>query len=154
MSSPEEEFINSLKSKFPNYQVSQDPLSKNKISMIVESEQITDIALELRDAFGFTHPKACGAVDYPSENRIQMVYYLMNPEKRAILLLKVNIDRVIPRIVSLTKIWEVLSFHEREAHEMFGIDFPGHSNLVPLLLPPDWRGGYQLRKDFKGEGVE
>jgi NADH-quinone oxidoreductase subunit C len=47
-----------------------------------------------------------------------------------------------------------MSFHEREAHEMFGIEFEGHENMIPLLLPPDWKGGYPLRKDFKGEGSE
>jgi NADH:ubiquinone oxidoreductase subunit C len=47
-----------------------------------------------------------------------------------------------------------MSFHEREAHEMFGIEFENHPNMIPLLIPPDWRGGFPLRKDFKGEAVE
>jgi NADH:ubiquinone oxidoreductase subunit C len=54
----------------------------------------------------------------------------------------------------MTEVWEAMSFHERETHEMFGIEFKNHPNLVPLLLPPDWKGGYPLRKDFKGEGVK
>ena len=35
-----------------------------------------------------------------------------------------------------------------------GIEFEGHPNMIPLLLPPDWTGGYPLRKDFKGEGIK
>ncbi len=60
-------------------------------------------------------------------------------------------DLVLP---TMTTVWEAMSFHERETKEMFGIDFEGHENMIALLLPPDWKGGYPLRKDFKGEGVE
>ncbi|MGH8916760.1 MAG: NADH-quinone oxidoreductase subunit C, partial [Actinomycetes bacterium] len=39
------------------------------------------------------------------------------------------------------------NWHERETHEMFGIEFIGHPNLVRLLLPDDFQGR-PLRKDF------
>jgi NADH-quinone oxidoreductase subunit C len=38
-------------------------------------------------------------------------------------------------------------WHERETHEMFGIDFVGHEPLDPLLLPDGFEG-HPLRKDF------
>ncbi|MFD5395719.1 NADH-quinone oxidoreductase subunit C [Streptomyces sp. NPDC127097] len=38
-------------------------------------------------------------------------------------------------------------WHERETHEMFGVDFTGHPHLVPLLLPENFEG-HPLRKDF------
>ena len=41
----------------------------------------------------------------------------------------------------------VPSWHERETFEMFGLDFAGHPNLVPLLLPDGFEG-HPLRKDF------
>lgn len=40
-----------------------------------------------------------------------------------------------------------VNWHEREAHEMFGIDFPGHPHLVHLYLPGEFEGN-PLRKDF------
>jgi NADH-quinone oxidoreductase subunit C len=39
------------------------------------------------------------------------------------------------------------AWHERETHEMFGIDFAGHEGLKPLLLPDGFEG-HPLRKDF------
>jgi NADH-quinone oxidoreductase subunit C len=39
------------------------------------------------------------------------------------------------------------NWHERETHEMFGVTFEGHPNLVPLLLPDGFEG-HPLRKDF------
>jgi NADH:ubiquinone oxidoreductase subunit C len=38
-------------------------------------------------------------------------------------------------------------WHERETHEMFGIEFTDHPNLIPLLLPETFEG-HPLRKDF------
>ena len=40
-----------------------------------------------------------------------------------------------------------VNWHEREAHEMFGIDFPGHPHLAHLYLPGEFEGN-PLRKDF------
>ena len=39
------------------------------------------------------------------------------------------------------------NWHEREAHEMFGIDFVGHPHLAHLYLPGEFEG-HPLRKDF------
>ena len=39
------------------------------------------------------------------------------------------------------------NWHEREAHEMFGIDFVGHPYLRKLYLPGAFEG-FPLRKDF------
>lgn len=39
------------------------------------------------------------------------------------------------------------NWHEREAAEMFGIDFTGHPNLRKLYLPGDFQGN-PMRKDF------
>lgn len=39
------------------------------------------------------------------------------------------------------------AWHERETHEMFGIDFVGNPRLDPLLLPPGFTA-HPLRKDF------
>ncbi len=38
-------------------------------------------------------------------------------------------------------------WHEREAWEMFGINFAGHPGLRPLYLPTDFEG-HPMRKDF------
>lgn len=38
-------------------------------------------------------------------------------------------------------------WHERETHEMFGIDFVGHTDLRHIYLPDGFEG-YPLRKDF------
>ena len=151
---PEEAFVESIKTTHSDAIISAEVLRPKRASIIVKMDNFLEIAKSLKDEFGFTHPISAGAVDFPKENRMRMIYYMMNPESRFMLTFGMDVSRDNPKLPSMTSVWEAMSFHEREAHEMFGISFEGHSNLAPLLLPPDWKGGYPLRKDFKGEEVE
>jgi len=55
------------------------------------------------------------------------------------------LDKESPAIASLTGHIGGAEWHEREAHEMFGIDFVGNDNLVPLYLPDDFIGNPLLK---------
>jgi NADH-quinone oxidoreductase subunit C len=48
---------------------------------------------------------------------------------------------------SVVSVYPGAAWHERETHEMFGVNFTGHPNLTPLLLAPEFEG-HPLRKDF------
>jgi NADH-quinone oxidoreductase subunit C len=50
-----------------------------------------------------------------------------------------------PTIGSLTPSIGGAEWHEREAHEMFGIMFDGNTNLIPLYLPDDFLGNPLLK---------
>jgi NADH-quinone oxidoreductase subunit C len=50
-------------------------------------------------------------------------------------------------LASATGVYRGAAWHERETFEMFGIDFAGHEDLKPLLLPDGFEG-HPLRKDF------
>ena len=154
MSNPKEELITSLQSKYSKELLISESSDENKVSVTLQTENVIETASVIRDVYGFTYPIACGAVDFPNENVLHLIYYLMNPTSKLILFFKLKLDRKNPQTPSLTKVWEAMSFHERETQEMFGIVFNGHPNPEHLLLSPDWKGGYPLRKDFKGEGIE
>ena len=128
---------------------------RDRISVVARADTLRNVAQWLRE-FGFDHTMAVSGVDRLSEKKIEVVYFLSSYShddlKRLVLLLRIQLDRDNPSAPSLTPIWESANLFEREAHEMFGIEFDDHPNMIPLLLTPDWKGGYPLRKDFKGEG--
>lgn len=63
------------------------------------------------------------------------------------LLLKTRVPRENPELATATGVYRGAAWHEREAHEMYGIAFTGHPDLKPLLLPDGFEG-HPLRKDF------
>jgi NADH-quinone oxidoreductase subunit C len=52
-----------------------------------------------------------------------------------------------PVIPSVVDVFPGANWHEREAHEMFGIEFVGHPNLANLYLPDSFMGN-PLRKSY------
>ena len=150
---PEEEFVKAFKASHGDAVETAKVLRNKRVSITVKKDGLMDAAKSIRDEFEFKIPISAGAVDYPKENRMEMIYYLMNSSSKLILTLRTYLPRDKLIVQSMTSVWEAMSFHEREAYEMFGIIFKEHQNMIPLLLPPDWRGGFPLRKDFKGEGI-
>ncbi|MGH3424810.1 MAG: NADH-quinone oxidoreductase subunit C, partial [Nocardioidaceae bacterium] len=63
------------------------------------------------------------------------------------LVLTTMLPRERPRLASLVPVYAGAGWHERETHEMFGIEFDGGVPLEPLLLPDAFEG-HPLRKEF------
>jgi NADH:ubiquinone oxidoreductase subunit C len=63
------------------------------------------------------------------------------------LLVRTTVAHDTPSLPTATGVYAGAAWHERETHEMFGVDFPGHPGLAHLLLPEEFEG-HPLRKDF------
>ncbi|MCH7232886.1 NADH-quinone oxidoreductase subunit C [Glycomyces sp. L485] len=96
-----------------------------------------------RDDLGCDFFDWLSAVD-EGEDGMRIVAHLWSvAERRGVLLRTVAVGPVD----SITDLYAGANWHERETHEMFGVDFTGHPGLRPLLLPPEFEG-HPLRKDF------
>ncbi|MCW2776405.1 MAG: dehydrogenase (ubiquinone) 30 kDa subunit [Frankiales bacterium] len=102
-------------------------------------------ATALRDA-GHDYFDLLTAVD-EQEAGFDVVVHLWSVPGRTSVLLRTRVPRAEPRLDSLAGVFKGAAWHERQAAEMFGIDFHGHPGLDPLLLP-DGFDGAPLRKDF------
>jgi len=125
---------------------------KGRMSVVVPREFTRDAAVVLQD-LGFDHTIAVSGVDYPGDKKIEVVYFLSSYSrdhlKHLVLSLKVRLDRENPSMPTLTSIWDSADLFEREAYEMFGVNFEGHPNLQKLLLQDNWDGPPPMRKDLK-----
>jgi NADH-quinone oxidoreductase subunit C len=117
-----------------------------------------------RDALGLDMLDWLSAVDEPGAEpaRVDVLAHLVDSRSgggRAVqvggivrLLLRTRLPADDLTVASATSIWPGAAWHERETHEMFGVDFSGFEDgtgmgLRPLLLPDGFEGT-PLRKSF------
>jgi NADH-quinone oxidoreductase subunit C len=87
----------------------------------------------------------CG-VDYEGDG-LEVVYQLWSYKLRHGVTIKAKVPTADAHIQSAAALWKAADWHERECRDMFGINFDGHPNLVPILLPDDMLDHFPLRKD-------
>ncbi|MFJ7013854.1 NADH-quinone oxidoreductase subunit C [Streptomyces albogriseolus] len=99
-----------------------------------------------RDRLGCTFFDWLSAVDEPGAGfRVTAHVAALSPVRR--LLLRTTVPHEAPVLPSAVDVYAGAAWHERETHEMFGVDFTGHPGLDHLLLPDGFEG-HPLRKDF------
>lgn len=88
----------------------------------------------------------CG-VDYPDRiERFEIVYQLLSMAKNLRLRVKVSTDARTP-VPSLTGVWPVAGWYERETWDCYGVLFDGNPDLRRILTDYGFEG-HPFRKDF------
>ncbi|MFE9554218.1 NADH-quinone oxidoreductase subunit C [Streptomyces sp. NPDC006703] len=101
-----------------------------------------------RDQLGCTYFDWLSAVDEPAAGfRVCAHVVCLEGQRVRRLLLRTTVPHETPVLASAVDVYAGAAWHERETHEMFGVEFENHPHLVPLLLPENFEG-HPLRKDF------
>ena len=106
-----------------------------------------DFAARLKNELAFDVLSAVVGVDW--KESIGVVYYLTSTS-RAWEMLAVKVvcaDRENAYIHTVSDLWGVANFQEREVYDMFGIKFIDHPDMRRFFLRNDWVGN-PLRKDY------
>jgi len=134
----------------------------------VAAESIVEVAEFLHDdeRLQFDHLQNLCAVDwlepdpkkakkFDHDIHIEVVYHLQSYSLKHRITVKVLLPRwkndepgELPDVPTVTGVWKIADWHERECYDLSGINFVGHPNLVRILCAEDWVG-HPLRKDYE-----
>jgi NADH-quinone oxidoreductase subunit C len=120
-----------------------------EITLTVKREEIVNVLKLLRDAPGLEYQQLMemAGVDYPDRpERFEVVYQLLSLTKNRRLRVKVSTDESTP-VPSVTGLWPVAGWLEREVFDMYGVLFAGNADLRRILTDYGFEG-YPQRKDF------
>jgi NADH-quinone oxidoreductase subunit C len=109
----------------------------------------------LRDAEGYDFLADVTAIDHGAEAapRFTVVWHLYSSTKHAYVRIAAACPAgAEPAMPSATGLWAGADWHEREAYDMFGIQFTGHPDLRRILMWPSYPY-FPLRKEFPLAGL-
>jgi NADH-quinone oxidoreductase subunit C len=136
-------------------------LALNELTVVLRADTYLESALILRDdpALGFEQLIDLCGIDYQdyldgtySGPRFAVVTHLLSVKHNLRLRLRVFApDDSYPLVSSLTSVWASANWFEREAFDLFGILFDGHTDLRRILTDYGFIG-HPFRKDFPISG--
>ncbi len=125
-----------------------------EIQLHVKCDHIVDALRALRDTRGLEYQQLMeiAGVDYPNRGveRFELVYCLLSLTRNHRLHVHVRADETNP-VPSVTGLWPVAGWLEREVYDLFGVLFDGNPDLRRILTDYGFEG-HPLRKDFPMTG--
>jgi NADH-quinone oxidoreductase subunit C len=116
-------------------------------SITVTRTSIADVTRTLRDRFEYQQLMEIAGVDYPSRpERFEVVYHFLSVTKNHRIRVRVSTDEDLP-VPSITSIFPVAGWLEREVFDLYGVIFDGNEDLRRILTDYGFRG-HPFRKDF------
>jgi NADH-quinone oxidoreductase subunit C len=138
-----------LKTKFPDY-IEDSHSFRGDDTAVIKREALRDICTFLRDDQGQQYNLLTDltCVDFPErEKRLEVVYHLYSLPHNMRIRLKVPVSENSPTVETVSDLWKIANWLEREAWDMFGVVFKGHPDLRRILLYEEFEG-HPLRKDY------
>jgi len=121
--------------------------SMGEVRLDVAREALVDAMRVLRDELAYQQLMEIAGVDYPDRpERFEVVYMLLSLTKNHRVRVHVSTDEVKP-VPSITGLWPVAGWLEREVYDMYGVLFSGNPDLRRILTDYGFTGHPQ-RKDF------
>lgn len=118
-----------------------------EIIITVKRESIEDVLRTLRDDHEYQQLMEIAGADYPGRpERFEVVYMLLSLTKNHRIMVKLSTDEAKP-VPTVTTLWPVAGWLEREVFDMYGVTFDGNTDLRRILTDYGFEG-HPFRKDF------
>ncbi len=122
-----------------------------EIVITVVRDRIEDALRLLRDEHEYQQLMEIAGADYPDRaERFDVVYMLLSLTKNHRIMVKVNAAEITP-VPTVTTLWPVAGWLEREVFDMYGVIFAGNQDLRRILTDYGFEG-HPFRKDFPMTG--
>ena len=113
----------------------------------VERGDLVAVLKSLRDDHEYQQLMEIAGVDFPERaERFEVVYCLLSLTRNHRVRIHVRTDETTP-VPSVTSLWPVAGWLEREVFDMYGVAFAGNADLRRILTDYGFEGHPQ-RKDF------
>ncbi|MGC8797722.1 MAG: NADH-quinone oxidoreductase subunit C [candidate division WOR-3 bacterium] len=138
--------LSKLQERFPQAEVFEK--NPRRLYIKVPKEQITPVAKFLHNEQGM-RLSICTGID--TRDGFEVLYHFSEDATGVIYTIKVLVPKDDPKVDSLGSWFPAAQWIEREMHELLGIEFVGHPNLIPLLTSDsDWEADrHPLRRDYE-----
>jgi NADH-quinone oxidoreductase subunit C len=120
-----------------------------EITLSIRRESIVEVCRALRDTPGLEYQQLMdiAGVDFPDRpDRFELDYQLLSLTKNRRIRVRISTDEVTP-VPTVTGLWPVAGWLEREVFDMYGVAFSGNPDLRRILTDYGFEG-YPQRKDF------
>jgi NADH-quinone oxidoreductase subunit C len=118
-----------------------------ELSIDVARESINQVIRMLNEQFEYQQLMEIAGVDYPERpERFDVVYHMLSLTKNHRIRIRVTTDEETP-VPSVTDIFPVAGWLEREVFDLYGVLFDGNDDLRRILTDYGFRG-HPFRKDF------
>jgi NADH-quinone oxidoreductase subunit C len=118
-----------------------------EIIITVARDSIADALRLLRDKHEYQQLMEIAGVDYPDRaERFEVVYMLLSVTRNHRIMVKVTAAEDTP-VPTVTTIWPVAGWLEREVFDLYGVIFAGNADLRRILTDYGFEG-HPFRKDF------
>ena len=143
-----QEIYDSIKSQFGEAVLDAKIENVLDPSIKIHPEKIHEVAAFAKndERLQFDYLSCLSGVDY--KGKLGVVYHLYSMTFKHKIVLKVEVPTEAPNVQSVESIWKTANWHEREAFDLYGLNFVNHPDQRRILLPDDW-DGHPLRKDYQ-----
>ncbi len=118
-----------------------------ELVLTVARDQIANVLRTLRDDHEYQQLMEIAGADYPDRaERFEVVYMLLSVTKNHRVMVKVSAAENTP-VPTVTTLWPVAGWLEREVFDMYGVIFDGNTDLRRILTDYGFEG-HPFRKDF------
>lgn len=125
----------------------KEVIDQYQMSFEINKEDVLG-TLTLLKSEGWIQLSYLSAIDWLADGEFELVYIIFNWEKPVYVQIRTRLDRENAEMPTILPIYPGCKYYEREAHEYFGIKFPGNKDHHKPLILEDWDDLPPLRKDF------